>query len=142
MPDVRFGPPALDRQPPLGKRYVLGHGGEGWAIWPQRPFENPDGSGKTVDKFSVIASYPYGQRGWEEAWRKFLELEPRYPLRRSWSRMTPWIGITVFWAVALGLLTAAIAAEGIVALVISVGLGLYLLLFLVLALGESLPWNE
>jgi hypothetical protein len=126
-----------------GKSHVLGHTRERWEIWPQRPFQDPgESKGMTVDNSVVIASYPFGDEGWQEAWAKFVELEPRYPGERRRNRWKRVVGVTLFWLVALGLAVAAIVATSLVAWGLLALLGVYLLGFLVLAFGESLPWND
>ena len=78
--------------------------------------------GKAIVRSVSLGRFPYGEQGWMEAYRAFLELEPTYPRRRRWERWKPRIGVTAFWAVAIGMGLAAILADGWVTAVISFAL--------------------
>jgi hypothetical protein len=121
---------------------VLGHGDKGWTIWPQRPSAAGRSGQMTVNRSTVVGSYPYGEVGWREAWEAFLRLEPGYRTKQRRERWKPVVGVSLFWVGAGVLAVAAILAHGISAWILLAVLVMYLLTFLVLALGESLPWNS
>ena len=126
----------------FGRQYTLERKRVGiheWAIYRLRQFTS---KGKAIDRSIDFGRFPFGQDGWARAWQAFLDLEPRYPWRRRWQRWKPRVGVATFWLVALGLLVASIIADGWIAMGLVALFVTYLITFLVLALGESLPWNE
>jgi fatty acid desaturase len=98
--------------------------------------------GKAIDRLVSLGRYPFGEKGWRDAYAAFLDLEPNYRRLKRRDGIEPRIGVILFWAVAAGLVALAILADGWLALVLSAVTIMYLLIFFVLAMGESLPWNE
>jgi hypothetical protein len=100
--------------------------------------EMEDG-GKAIDRLVSFGRDPFGERWWLDAYAAFLDLEPDYPRSRRWNGFKPRIGVILFWAVAASLAALAILADGWLALVLSAVTIMYLLIFFVLTMGDSLP---
>ena len=110
-----------------------------WVIYQMH--EMQDG-GKGIDRLVSFGRCPFGERGWRDAHAAFLDFEPNYPRLKRWNGIKPRIGVILFWAVAASLVALAILADGWLALALFAVTIMYLLIFFVLAMGESLPWNE